>query len=146
MDKQLLHRLKPGVSVSVHMFNAALIWNMVGLGLMIAGWTFIVSSGASSWLIVIGLLIGTAKSLLVIDKTARRNLKRVSGFADKRCLGAVYSVKMWGFIGLMIVLGRFLRHSVLPSSVIGVIYFAVGWALFLSSRLAWKAWARNRQG
>jgi hypothetical protein len=145
MVKQLLHRLKPGVSVSVHMLTAALIWNIVGFFLMINGWLFIESSG-NPWLVVPGILIGTVKSLLVIDKTARRNISRVSGFTDRRCLGAVYSVKMWGFIGLMIVVGRFLRRSVLPVSVVGVIYLAVGWALFLSSRLMWKAWSQRRNG
>ncbi len=143
MVKQLLHRMKPGVSVTVHMLTAALIWNIVGFFLIINGWLFIEPSG-SLWLVPFGILLGVAKSLLLIDKTARRNISRVSGFNDKTCLGAVYSVKMWGFIGLMIVLGRFLRRSVLPASVVGVVYLAVGCALFLSSRLMWRAWSQRR--
>ena len=46
-------------------------------------------------------------------------------------------------VAAMIVLGRFLRTTVLPGEVVGFIYTAVGWALMLASRLMWLEWKRT---
>jgi hypothetical protein len=46
---------------------------------------------------------------------------------------------------VMIVLGRFLRTTVLPGETIGLVYTAVGWALLLASRLMWIEWNRTSE-
>jgi hypothetical protein len=46
-------------------------------------------------------------------------------------------------VAAMIALGRFLRLTVLPAEVVGLIYTAVGWALMLASRLMWLEWKRT---
>jgi hypothetical protein len=43
----------------------------------------------------------------------------------------------------MIGTGYLLRQSSLPVSLLGVLYATVGWALMLSSRLAWRAWLKT---
>jgi hypothetical protein len=39
--------------------------------------------------------------------------------------------------------GFILRQTSLPRTLLGCVYVAVGWALFLSSRQAWKAWLKG---
>jgi hypothetical protein len=94
---------------------------------------------------LIGSRVGDGKSFFLLDRVARKNISRILRFADGTCLGSVYSYKSWGLVLVMIVLGRFLRSSILPGEYVGALYFAVGWGLFFSSRLMWQARFR-RQG
>lgn len=138
MADNLLHRLKPGASIRVHLLVAALIWSMVGLGLMTRGFLFVRPSGRY-WFALLGAGLGTIKSIWVLDRVARKNIRRTSRMEDGACIGSVYSFKTWGLILCMILLGRLLRLSGLPGEYIGIVYCAIGWGLFLSSRLLWQA-------
>ncbi|MDH5299636.1 MAG: hypothetical protein OEV91_11520, partial [Desulfobulbaceae bacterium] len=82
----------------------------------------------------------SVKGLLVLDRAARRNIARVMALPDGTCLGAVYSLRMWGVVVLMIVLGRLLRMSPASPVLVGFLLMAVGWGLFFSSRLIWLQW------
>ena len=93
------------------------------------------------WLLV-AIVLGTFKSLLILDKVARRSLARIILFKDGTCLGAVYSWKTWLLVVLMMTAGLILRRVTQPGPVIGVLYCAIGWALCLSSRLGWEQWIR----
>jgi hypothetical protein len=138
MDKNLLTRLKPGASVNAHLFTAALIWSIVGIFLLARGY-LLVSMAARAWFALPALALGTIKSLLLLDRVARKNIVRILHFEDGTCIGSVYSYKSWILVMAMIVLGRLLRASVLPGEYVGVLYLAVGWGLFFSSRLMWQA-------
>ena len=133
----MFRKLKPGVSLRTHHIVAAAIWSGVGLMLLMRGSSYLFEAG-SQWLLVLGLAIGTCKSLFLLDKSARKNLNRLSQKNDGACLGGVYSPKMWLLIFAMIVMGKVLRSSGLPAEFIGVLYAAIGWALFFSSRLLWS--------
>ncbi len=133
----LLNRLKPGVPVRVHIVLAATIWSVVGFFLMVNGYLLVHLAGRE-WLTLAGLVLGTAKAWLLLDRVARKNLARLAAMPDGRCIGSVYSVRTWLLVGCMIVLGRFLRHSHVAPEIIGLVYFAVGWGLFLASRLVWR--------
>ena len=89
---------------------------------------------------VAAVAAGSAKSLLVLDRTANRNVQRILAFEKPTCIGGVYSWKTWILVLCMIVGGRLLRQSSLPASLVGALYVAVGWALLLSSRIAWQEW------
>ncbi len=104
---------------------------------MLRGGKFLVSDH-SIWLAIIAILTGTAKSFFLLDKSARKNINRLAEMKDGACLGGVYSLKMWLLVFSMIIFGRILRLSILPVDLVGVIYMAIGWALFFSSRLLWK--------
>ncbi len=134
-------RYKPGASISTHLMLAALIWSVVGFFLMVNGF-LLVSLAERSWLIFLGLTLGTAKGFFILDRVARKNIKRIHGFERKICIGSVYSYKTWLLVIMMIVVGRTLRLTVLPGEVVGVIYLAVGCGLMLSSRLMWLEWRR----
>jgi hypothetical protein len=140
--KQFLVRYKPGASISTHLMLGALIWSLVGFFLMTNGY-LLTSFAEQSWLIFLGLGLGTAKGLFILDRVARKNIKRIHSFEPKACIGSVYSYKTWLLVIMMIVLGRTLRMTILPGEVVGVIYLAVGWGLMLSSRLMWLDWKRT---
>ena len=140
--KDILHKYKPGVSIRTHLLLGALIWTMVGFLLLTNGFRLVLLEG-HLWYGLIGLLLGTAKTLFVLDRLARKNIQRIKEFEDKVCFGSVYSLKTWFMVAAMIVLGRYLRTTVLPGEIIGLIYTAVGWALMLTSRLMWAEWSRS---
>lgn len=92
------------------------------------------------WPLLVALGIGTLKSYLLLDRTAEKNITRIRCQEDGACLGSIYTWKMWGFIVIMMLVGRLLRASGLSGSLVGLVYAGVGWALFLSSRLVWRQW------
>lgn len=136
--------LKPGASVVAHLFVASLLWSLIGTYLAVRG--ILLCGVGSPWTLLAAVAVGAVKSVLVLDRTARRNLDRIMARGGGRCLGGVYSWRMWGFIVLMMLLGRWLRHSGLDGALVGLVYLAVGTALFASSRLFWRQWWLARQG
>lgn len=128
---------KPGASLRTHHRLAASIWSLVGILLMTRGGLFLYTAGRL-WLFLPAVAVGTAKSLFLLDKAARKNLLRLGGKEDGACLGGVYSLKMWGLVAVMMTAGILLRRSGLPGEWIGTLYVAIGWALFFSSRLLWQ--------
>lgn len=140
--KKTLLRYKPGVSIRTHLFLAGMIWSVVGFFLLVNGFVLI-SLAEHVWLGLIGIVLGTAKTFFILDRVARKNVRRIKEFDDKVCIGSVYSWKTWLLVAGMILLGRFLRTTVLPGEIIGLVYVAVGWALMLASRLMWQAWNRT---
>jgi hypothetical protein len=133
----VFRKYKPGVSLRTYYTVAASIWSGVGLMLLIRGGAFLFAAG-SQWLLLPAVVIGTCKSLLILDKSAKKNLTRLSQKKDGSCLGGVYSPKMWGLILAMMIMGKLLRESGLPGEYLGVFYGAIGWALLFSSRLLWN--------
>ncbi len=132
--------IKPGASIRTHLFLAAMIWTAVGLSLMGFGiyWAY---GRLPGWLLAASIIVGSGKSFYVLDRTARKNLSRISQFKDRTCIGAVYSIRMWLLIGGMVIMGRLLRFTAIPLEYIGLLYVTVGWALLLSSRLTWQRWS-----
>ena len=142
--KDNLHKYKPGVSIRTHLLLGGLIWTMVGFFLLTNGFVLVSVDGHLLYGLI-GLLLGTAKTFFVLDRLAQKNIKRIKEFEDKACFGSVYSLKTWLMVIVMIVLGRFLRTTVLPGEIIGLVYTAVGWALLLASRLMWIEWNRTSE-
>lgn len=132
--------LKPGVGKSVHLFAAPFLWSVIGSLLMFRGLGWIGLGTAPYWLVVVALLLGTTKSFLVLDRTAKKSLKRIMEFNDNTCIGAVYSWKTWILVALMMGFGITMRRLTEPGMVIGILYVAIGWALILSSRHGWAQW------
>jgi len=140
--KKILHQYKPGVSVRTHLLLAAFIWSLVGFFLLINGFVLVLLQDHLLYGLA-GIVLGSIKSFFILDRVARKNLKRIRDFEDKVCVGSVYSWKTWLLVLGMIGLGRLLRTTVLPGDVVGFIYSAVGWALMLSSRIMWVEWSRT---
>jgi len=140
MQKKL-SRLKPGVKKQTHLLLAAILWTGVGILLLTKGAYRIVQVKDYGWIITVTALIaGTLKSLYVLDRSASRSIGRIMEFDDGTCLGAVYSIKTWLLVMVMMGTGIILRNSSLPMGLLCFIYFTIGWGLLFSSRLAWKQW------
>ncbi len=132
---------KPGVNRSVHLFAAPFLWTVIGCMLMFRGFGWLENGYRFYW-ISAGVLLGTLKSVYILDKTAVKSVARLVEFEDGRCLGAVYSWQTWMLVMLMMTSGILLRTFLTPGSVIGTLYLAIGWALCFSSRHGWKAWMK----
>jgi hypothetical protein len=145
MFKRFVTRFKPGVPQRIHLLLAALLWSCIGITLFIRGLSWTIATG-KLWIVIPALMIGTIKSLFILDKTANNGIQRILKFTDGTCLGAVYSLKTWLLIILMMGTGIIVRHSSIPQELLGGAYMAIGWALCFSSRHAWRAWQLVTKG
>jgi hypothetical protein len=78
--------------------------------------------------------IGIAKGLFVLSKTSARNIERLKSFEEPKKAIAIYGLRSWIMIALM--LGISFALNLLPESLLwwrGVITLAVGMALIASS-------------
>jgi hypothetical protein len=137
-----LARLKPGVSRRMHLLLAAVMWTGIGMMLLIRGTFWLLDSG-QLWFLFPAVVIGSLKSVLLLDKTARKSVDRILRLADGTCIGAVFSIKSWALVVLMMAMGYILRQSPLPRSFLGLLYVTIGWALLMSSRHAWLCWQQG---
>ncbi|MBW1981337.1 MAG: hypothetical protein JRJ12_08935 [Deltaproteobacteria bacterium] len=135
---------KPVVSKRVQFLFAGGMWALVGSGLLLVGgyWTFTGQSHLSGLFLVAAILAGWLKSGLILNRTADRTIDRIHLRDANGCAGGFLSVRGWLLVAAMVVLGRTLRASPLPRSVLGFIYAAVGTGLLLSSRRIWQACRR----
>lgn len=129
----MLARLKPVAGKRVQALIAAGIWMAVGGALAGMG-VFFLSVHRHWWLGAAGAVIGLGKGYFVLDRVAERNLAHIAARPPGRCLGWLYPWRTWLLIAVMVMLGRFLRHSSLSRDVLGVVYCAIGAALLFSSR------------
>jgi hypothetical protein len=136
-----LSRLKPAVSRRTLLFMSALLWTMIGLLLLVRG-TLRLSQASHGQLFIVAaaFVVGSLKSLFILDRSARRGIDRILLFRDGTCLGAVYSVKTWILVLCMMSLGVILR-GFLPVKLLSFLLLTIGWALLFSSRKAWRAWS-----
>lgn len=136
---------KPAANVPAHLLLAGLMWMTVGGALMGIGahWLWSGRPAFAPWLAAAAIAVGVVKSHFVLDRAAQRVVRRITARGDGRCLGGFLSLRTWGLVVLMMVLGRVLRGN-LTGWIIGAVYIAVGTALLRSSRLSWRAWRAAR--
>ncbi len=137
-------RFKPAVRRNTLLLSSACLWTVIGLLLLVkGGYRWYQLPDSHPLIIAAGILAGSIKSFWILDKSARRGIDRILNFADGTCLGAVYSSKTWLLVLCMMSLGVILRNSSFPVQLLCFFYFTIGWALLLSSRLAWKEWLKR---
>jgi hypothetical protein len=132
---------KPGASCKTHLFAGAVVWSAVGI--MLAwrgGWHLLRIDDFSWWWLFVACLVGTFKGQMVFVRSASRSVERILSRGDGKCLGGFISLKNWGLIVAMILLGKLLRATPLHRGIVWSVYVAVGFALVVSSRVFWKAW------
>ena len=142
MIGQTLKKFKPGVPRRIHLLLAATLWSLIGIFLMFRGISWLTTI-EKLWIAIPALIAGTLKSSFILDRTAKKGIQRILEMADGTCLGAVYSIKTWLLVLVMMGAGMTLRRSAMPHELLGGIYITIGWALFYSSRHAWRAWRSN---
>jgi len=121
---------------------AALVWTLVGGGLLAAGarWT-VAGRGANGWAVLgIALVVGWLKARFILAGRAAENARRIVAAGEGRCLGGVFAWSAWLFVLAMVAVGYVLRHSAVPRYWVGAIYAAVGFGLVLASLGTWSRW------
>ena len=141
---RLLNRLKPAASASTHLLAAAMLWSLVGSGLLVAGahWCWVANHWWPYVLVALGVGLGFVKGRMVLEKSASKSVARILRRGDSKCIGGFFSWITWVFVLCMMGLGAFLRHSHLPREILGVLYTAIGAALLWGSQVFWRAWSR----
>ena len=126
------------VTREVHLRLAFVLWAIVGSALFSVGLIWVLRSDVtptSVWLsLAVALILGGVKGGIVLPKIARKNSARIHLLPMQSPLYCTFSVKSWGLVLLMILIGRGLRAAGLPFFFVGLIYVAVGFALLLGSR------------
>ena len=142
---QGLNKFKPGAKRDNILLLSAALWSIIGGMLFFKGF-YRLSQLADGQFFVVGsaIFIGSLKSYIILDKSARTGIGRILEMKDGTCLGAVYSKKTWLLVVFMMCMGIFLRNSSIPLSVLCFMYITIGWALVFSSRLAWITWVKNK--
>ncbi len=140
-----LRRFTPVASPRTHLLLAALMWSLAGTGLCIAGTIWVLGAHEPYEIPVLAAAAaaGGLKARFLLRKTALRIVARIGERGGGRCVGGFLSWKSWALVASMVLLGRLLRMSPLPAPWRGAIYFAIGAALLIASRVVWQAW-RNR--
>ena len=93
--------------------------------------------------LVLWVAAGLLKGRLILDGTAARIRDRILARGDGRCAGGFLAFKSWGLILAMILFGRLLRMSPLPSNLVWGVYAAIGSGLLFSSRTFWIIWFKK---
>lgn len=126
---------------------AGVMWLVVGAALIGFGgrWLWVALPTVAPWLAAAAVAVGLVTSRLVLDGVAERVVDRISARGDGRCVGGFLSLRTWGLVLLMMLLGRLLRGT-LSGWIVGPLYIAVGTALCVSSRRPWRAWRETRRG
>ena len=140
----LLAKASSHASRRSRLLLAALVWTVVGTGLLITGvhWVLLAPVWWDAPVGLAALGVGWAKGRFVLAKAAEANALRIEGSAHRRFIGAAFPLGMWVMAVAMMVLGAFLRRSHMPRLWLGLIYVAVGTALLLGSRVTWSHWRR----
>jgi hypothetical protein len=136
----LLLRFEPAVGRRALARLSGIVWWAVGIGLIAAaaGWLAEAPEDFAGLLAMTGLLA----SLLTgrgFGRIADKNLRRLQGLPDRRCVFAFQSWRGYGTILVMIALGWALRHSPVPKPWLAPVYLAVGGGL-MRGGLAYFRW------
>lgn len=117
---------------------AFLLWFAGGMVLVVRGIGFMGADPARNMGLmllggVLALLIGVAKGKFVLSKTSQRNVERLEAFTEPQKPVAIYSVRSWIMISIMVGISLALNFSNLAPLWRGVINLGIGTALLASS-------------
>lgn len=142
-------QVKPGLSRQQHLWIAASIWTLVGLGLFTMGLVFwfhlpylgFLDTSHLGWG-SLALSLGMIKGKFILDRTANRIIDRVETLQEPNPFKSVF--QMFGLKTILLILammtfGIVLRVAGVSFEIRGLIYLAVGAALVWSCRRYWIA-------
>jgi hypothetical protein len=136
-----------GLTQQQHLWIAAMIWTVVGAGLLTMGGVFWFHfpylgdldpqhlAGGT-----IALSVGLLKGKFVLDKTASRVIDRTADLKEPNPLKSIFQMfgtKTIALIASMMGIGVILRAAGVSFEIRGLIYLAVGAGLLWSCRQYW---------
>ncbi len=147
MIAMILRIPEPAVTRRTLVLSAALVWGLVGAFLSIRAFFWFKPRPAEvAGMMALSLAAGFLKGRFLFAKLALHNIGRIRELSpqkEKICLFAFQAVKSYVIVAGMIGLGILIRLSPIRREILGVIYLAVGVALFYGSFEYWRA-ARTR--
>ncbi len=148
MTETARNRFVPASSARTHMFLASIMWTAVGFGMSTFGLitTLRYDEGDFTWypyLLIISVAIGILKARFMLSKAVDRITERIRRRGNDKCIVGFISWQMWILVIIMMTVGKLVRSQAdvtIPHQVVGLIYVAIGCALFLASIRSWIAW------
>ncbi len=133
--------LKPAVSRPVLRLLAGLMWTGVGAMLLVpaAGWVAAAPRLAGAAALLGGLTTAVVAHRHLFSRLVEKNLARIAAGPERPCLFSFQALRSWVLVAGMVALGVALRRSGAPRTALAYVYFAVGGALVLGSRLYYRA-------
>lgn len=130
------------VSARSQIMVAAIMWTIVGSILFTVGIFWVLSGNCPYFPIqfTVVVCLGLLKARYVLKRTVNRIVNRIKERGDGKCIGGFISWQTWLFVLFMMVIGRILRSDMVPRVIVGLIYIAVGTALFTSALRIWRIW------
>ena len=126
------------------------LWLVGGIVLFIRGTNFLVESSAIqnipllAGLVAVSLAIGFGKGKFVLGKTSTKNIERLNQFSEPQKPIAVYSVRSWIIIALMVSISVALNIFHVENIVRGPINLGIGFALIISSLTYLKSFSDTK--
>ncbi len=126
--------LKPHVSRTVLILLAGIVWVLTGMMLLkhAIGWWHNYQGSLLVFLATLGVLLGVFKGYFIYTRVVKKNIDRISKFPAANFILSFITLRTYGLILLMMILGIVLRHSSFPKQYLAVIYLAVGLAMLFS--------------
>jgi hypothetical protein len=126
---------KPGVSKSVLLLLAGLLWFATGIMLDVLSYSWLRAENPHD--AFAGFMIGFICALIIHHfgflRIVDRNLDRILPMEGRRCVFSFMPWKSYVLIFMMIAMGMLLRLSPIPKLYLSVLYVGIGTALILSS-------------
>jgi hypothetical protein len=144
-------KYKPAVRNTFLLFLAGIVWECVGIMLLILAYSWLSkASNINAYLyagagVLLALLVHHLGFLKIVDKNSQRILQ----MDGKKCLFSFIPWKSYLIIAIMVAMGVLLRHSSIPKKELAILYIGIGLALILSSlryiRLLYREIIRQKE-
>jgi acyl-CoA synthetase (AMP-forming)/AMP-acid ligase II len=130
-----LTRLKPAVPKHWLIAIAGLVWLAAGVMLCHMAWRWLTPLPHLHifGLVLAGLALALVCHRFMLNRIARRNMGRICTYAERGCVFAFQAWRSYLMILVMISIGSFLRHTMIPREILALLYTAMGSALIFSS-------------
>lgn len=138
---RILERYNPAVDRRYLILTVGLVWGIVGIGLcaMAFHWLTSVPIVRTTELGLAGLILAVLIGTFGFSRLVRQNLERIRSKPGKACLFSFQPWRSYLIIGVMVTFGALLRQSAIPKPYLAVVYFAMGGAMVLASRVYFRA-------
>ena len=131
-----IEKYKPAVTKNILLLLAGIVWEGVGLTLLFLAFSWLHRASDISIYpyaiagILLALFIHHFGFLKIVDHNLNRILQMD---LKKRCFFSFIPSRSYLVIAIMIIIGIFLRHSMIPKYDLAILYIGIGLALILSS-------------
>jgi hypothetical protein len=139
----LLNALRFSVSKRILLFEAAIVWTIAGIILLLRGSSMLEASSGFSWLKMIACIgCGIGFFVLVFSKISGKHIARITNLkGNHHRFYEFFNPRSYLMMAGMISLGIFLRKtSIVPLAFLSLAYITMGIPLLFSSFRFYYSW------